>query len=267
MPMTDSPALLSAQDGPIRRLTLNRPQQRNALTAALLGDIQDAIVKLGADESVHVGVIAGAGSAFCAGHDLGELKNHAQDADLGEKFYHDLFQACSALMLAITQCPKPIIAQVQGIATAAGCQLVATCDLAVAGASARFATPGVHIGLFCSTPMVALTRAVGRKKAMEMLFTGDAISADEAQQCGLINTVVADEKLEQATLELATKIAAKSPLTLAIGKAAFYEQISLGLADAYDAASDVMACNMLTQDANEGIDAFLAKRPPVWRGV
>ncbi len=265
--MTMSPALLSQQDGPILKLTLNRPEQRNALTAALIEDLKDAIEKMGSDQSVQVGIIAATGSAYCAGHDLGELSAHTQDEDRGKAFFQGLFQACSALMLAITQCPKPIIAEVQGIATAAGCQLVATCDLAVAAKSAHFATPGVHIGLFCSTPMVALTRAVGRKKSMEMLVTGDAISAEDAQRCGLINTAVESDKLTETVHELANKITSKSPLTLAIGKRAFHEQINLSLPDAYDSTSDVMACNMLTEDAVEGIDAFLSKRPPVWRGA
>ena len=265
--MTDHPALLVEQNGPICTLTLNRPRQRNALTAALINDLKDAISKIALQTSVHVIIIAASGSAFCAGHDLGELKAHAQDQDRGKAFYQELFQSCSALMLAITKCPKPIIAQVQGIATAAGCQLVATCDLAVAAKEARFATPGVHIGLFCSTPMVALTRAIGRKKSMEMLVTGDAISAEEAQQYGLINKAVEPEKLEETVLQLADKIAGKSPLTLAIGKTAFHEQINQSLPDAYDAACEVMTANMLIQDAAEGIDAFLAKRPPVWRGI
>jgi len=249
------------------RITLNRPAQRNALSAALLEELHHTIEEIGADESVHVGIIAANGSAFCAGHDLGELKSHRSDNDQGESFYQNLFAACSDLMLSITRCPKPIIAGVQGIATAAGCQLVATCDLAVAAKTARFATPGVQIGLFCSTPMVDLTRSVGRKKSMEMLLTGDAISAEQAEKYGLINRAVDDDQLTHTVHELAMKIAGKSPLTLAIGKRAFHEQINLNLAQAYDTASNAMACNMLSEDANEGIDAFLTKRTPVWRGV
>jgi len=265
--MTKSPSLLRAQEGPVCRLTLNRPAQRNALDATLLQDLKNAIGELGSDETVHVGIIAANGSAFCAGHDLGELQSHRADADQGAAFFQNLFAACSALMLAITRCPKPMIAEVQGIATAAGCQLVATCDLAVAAKSARFATPGVHIGLFCSTPMVALTRSVGRKKSMEMLLTGDAISAEEAETYGLINKAVDDDHLPRTVHDLAMKIAGKSSLTLAIGKRAFHEQINLNLAAAYDTASNAMACNMLSADAGEGIDAFLTKRTPVWRGA
>jgi enoyl-CoA hydratase/carnithine racemase len=209
---------------------------------------------------VRVVVIAAAGPAFCAGHDLRELRSEPHRA-----VYERVFAQCSALMLQIVHLPKPVIAEVQGIATAAGCQLVATCDLAVAAAEARFATPGVNIGLFCSTPMVALTRAVGRKAAMEMLLTGEFVDAAEAKALGLVNRVVQRAELEAATMALARQIAAKSAMTVAIGKEAFYRQAELDLAEAYRYAAEVMTRNMLAHDAAEGIDAFLQKRPPVWQ--
>ncbi len=255
------------QNGAIVRLRLNRPERRNALSSGMLSALHSAITEIGNDSSVHVVIIAAEGSVFCAGHDLTELTAHRADRDGGQGFFRKLFRQCSDLMLAITACPKPVIAEVQGMATAAGCQLVATCDLAVAGESARFATPGVHIGLFCSTPMVAVSRAVGRKRALEMLFTGEALSAREAEACGLVNRVVDDTRLSETVTELATKIADKSPLAIATGKRAFYRQIDLDLAAAYDHASEVMACNMLADDAGEGIDAFLSKRTPHWTGT
>jgi enoyl-CoA hydratase/carnithine racemase len=205
-------------------------------------------------------VIAGAGPAFCAGHDLRELRS-----DNSRAAYERVFAQCSALMLQIVRLPKPVIAEIHGIATAAGCQLVATCDLAVAAEDARFATPGVNIGLFCSTPMVALTRAVGRKAAMEMLLTGDLVDAATARAIGLVNRVVPRAELGAATMGLAHQIAAKSALTLAIGKEAFYTQAELGLGEAYRYAAEAMTRNMLARDAAEGIEAFLAKRPPVWQ--
>jgi len=211
------------------------------------------------DPKARVVVIAGAGTAFCAGHDLRELR-----ADPRRETYARIFAQCSELMLAIVKLPKPVIAEVHGFATAAGCQLVATCDLAVAATDARFATPGVNIGLFCSTPMVALTRAVGRKAAMEMLLTGKLIDAETARAIGLINRVVPREGLREAVDGLAHEIAGKSALTLKIGKEAFYRQAELDLAAAYRYAAEVMTTNMLARDAGEGIDAFLAKREPVW---
>ena len=255
-------ALLLRQDAEgVTVLTLNRPAARNALSLALMLTLETELRAIRQDESVKVVILAASGPAFCAGHDLKELR-----ADPGREAYERVFAQCSALMLAITRLPKPVIAQVQGMATAAGCQLVATCDLAVASAEARFATPGVNIGLFCSTPMVALSRAVGRKPAMEMLLPGDAVTADRARELGLVNRVVPAARLAEEAMALARQIAAKSPLTLAIGKEAFYEQAELGLQAAYEYASEVMVRNMLARDAEEGIDAFIAKRPPVWQG-
>ena len=243
-------------------LTLNRPQARNALSAGLMRALDDALVAVAADASVRVVVIAGAGPAFCAGHDLREVR-----ADPGTAAMRALFKQCSALMTRIVRLGKPVIARVHGVATAAGCQLAASCDLAVAAETARFATPGVNIGLFCSTPMVALSRAVGRKAAMEMLLTGDMIAADRAREIGLVNRVVPEGELDTAVLALAGQIAAKSPLTVAIGKEAFYRQAEMDLDAAYAYASDVMTRNMQTRDAGEGIDAFLAKRQPSWTGT
>ncbi len=257
-----APVLLTSRpaDGVIW-LTLNRPAARNALSFALMAALDAALTEAEAEPDVRVVVIAGAGPAFCAGHDLREVR-----ADGREETMRTLFTRCSALMMRIVRLRKPVIARVHGVATAAGCQLVASCDLAVAAASARFATPGVNIGLFCSTPMVALSRAVGRKAAMEMLLTGEMADADHARAIGLVNRVVPDNALDAAVLALATQIAAKSPLTLAIGKEAFYRQAELGLDDAYAYACEVMTRNMMANDAAEGIDAFLARRTPVWTG-
>ncbi len=243
----------------ITTITLNRAKSRNALTREGIGEIVAALTSIGADNSVKVLVLAGDGPAFCAGHDLKELRAHTDP-----NWTKELFTACSEMMLAMTRLPQPIIARVHGIATAAGCQLVATADMAVAAKSATFATPGVNIGLFCSTPMVALSRNVGRKKAMEMLMTGRPLSAMDAETAGLINMSVDDDKLDETVYGLAQLIASKSPKVLAIGKRAFYEQIELGLADSYAYAGAVMAKNMMEPDAAEGIDAFLAKRAPVW---
>jgi enoyl-CoA hydratase/carnithine racemase len=254
------PVLLECIDQGVLRLTLNRPAARNALSIALMTALAEALAGAAENPACRVVVIAGAGRAFCAGHDLRELRS-----DPSRGAYQRVFDQCSALMQQIVALPKPVIAEVHGVATAAGCQLVATCDLAVAAEDARFATPGVNIGLFCSTPMVALTRAVGRKAAMEMLLTGDLVDAAAARALGLVNRVVPRAELSQATMALARQIAGKSALTLAIGKEAFYRQAELGLADAYRYAAEVMTRNMLAQDAGEGIDAFLAKRPPVWR--
>ena len=243
-------------------LTLNRPAARNALSLGLMQALVTELVAIDADPSVKAVVISGAGPAFCAGHDLRELRSNPDRAA-----YETTFQLCSQLMTAIVRLPKPVIARVHGVATAAGCQLVATCDLAIAAETARFATPGVNIGLFCSTPMVALTRAVGRKAAMEMLLTGELIDAPRAYALGLVNRVVPEAELDAAVATLAGQIVAKSPLTLAIGKEAFYRQAEMGLDDAYAFASEVMTRNMLAHDAAEGIDAFLTKRPPVWSGT
>jgi enoyl-CoA hydratase/carnithine racemase len=255
---TDAVVQFSDDNG-VRTLTLNRPAARNALSVEMMTQLKAALIDADASPNVYVVVLAANGPAFCAGHDLKELRAH-NEPDWTLK----LFQLCSDLMLTMTRIRQPIIAHVHGIATAAGCQLVATADLAFAAASATFATPGVNIGLFCSTPMVALSRNVGRKKAMQMLLTGTPISATEAERVGLINAVVPDSQLDQAVTDMARVIASKSPRTLAVGKRAFYEQADMPLADAYTYASAVMAKNMLDPDAHEGIDAFLTKRTPKW---
>jgi enoyl-CoA hydratase/carnithine racemase len=253
--------LLREDDGGVARLTLNRPQARNALSMAMMAALLAALRAVGDDDQVKVVVLAGAGPVFCAGHDLKELRNQPSPG-----FYEATFLRCSEVMQAIIGLPKPVIARVHGVATAAGCQLVATCDLAVAADDARFATPGVNIGLFCSTPMVALSRAVPRKQAMEMLLTGDLIDAPRAAAIGLVNRVVPAAQLDAAVGELAAVIAGKSPHVLAIGKRAFYRQAELPLAEAYTYTAEVMTTNMLARDAAEGIDAFLEKRKPIWRG-
>jgi enoyl-CoA hydratase/carnithine racemase len=259
--MTGEPLVLRRDEDGVAWLTLNRPQARNALSVALMSEMEAALETLAADRQTRIVVIAGAGPAFCAGHDLRELR-----ANPGRQHYEAVFAQCARLMTRIVRLPKPVIARVHGVATAAGCQLVASCDLAVAAEDARLATPGVNIGLFCSTPMVALSRAVGRKPAMEMLLTGNLIGAEQARQWGLVNRVVPAEKLDEAVRALAREIASKSPLTLAIGKEAFYRQAELGLDAAYAYASEVMTTNMLARDAEEGIDAFIGKRAPVWEG-
>jgi enoyl-CoA hydratase/carnithine racemase len=259
---SDEALLLRHDSDGIARLTLNRPRQYNALSAGLMSSLQTALDDIAADKQVRVVIIEGAGRGFCAGHDLKELRGRSGD----KAFFQAIFKQCSRLMTTLTTLPQPVIAKVHGIATAAGCQLVATCDLAVADAGAHFGTPGVNIGLFCSTPMVALSRAVPRKQAMEMLLTGDMIDAGEAVRLGLINHAVAAEALEAETLALAGKVVAKSPLTLKIGKEAFYRQIEYGLVEAYAYASQVMTTNMLARDAEEGIDAFIEKRKPEWQG-
>ena len=257
--MSDNEALVLRQDADgVAWLTLNRPAARNALSMPLMSALEDALEAIERDASAKVAVIAGAGPAFCAGHDLREVRG--ADAATHER----LFAQCSRLMQRITALRVPVIARVHGVATAAGCQLVATCDLAIAADTARFATPGVNIGLFCSTPMVALSRAVGRKAAMEMLLTGDMIPAAEAVRLGLLNRAVPEPELDAAVRSLARNIAAKSRAVLALGKPAFYRQAELPLAEAYAYTSDVMVRNMQERDAAEGIDAFLQKRPPVW---
>ena len=261
--MTQPPDLLSATDAHgVATLTLNRPAARNALSLGLMTALVTELDRIATDPSVTVVILAAAGPAFCAGHDLREMR-----ADPTRAAYEQVFALCSRLMQTIVRLPKPVIAQVHGVATAAGCQLVATADLAVAAETARFATPGVNIGLFCSTPMVALTRNVGRKAAMEMLLTGDLLDAVRAREIGLVNRVVPEAELASATLGLARQIAAKSPLTLAIGKEAFHRQAEMDLPAAYAYAAAVMTRNMLARDAAEGIDAFLTKRPPVWTGT
>jgi enoyl-CoA hydratase/carnithine racemase len=258
--MTD--ILLRHGDGNIATLTLNRPAARNALSIGLMEALDAALAAIADDRSVHVVILAANGPAFCAGHDLREMR-----ATPTRAAYEAVFALCSRLMQRIVRLPKPVIAEVQGVATAAGCQLVASADLAVAADTARFATPGVDIGLFCSTPMVALSRAVGRKAAMEMLLTGDMVPAGRARELGLVNRVVPPDGLRDATMALAAQIAAKSPLTVAIGKQAFYRQAEMDLGAAYDYASEVMTRNMLARDAAEGIDAFLGKRQPRWSGT
>jgi enoyl-CoA hydratase/carnithine racemase len=255
------PVLLRHDAAGVAWLTLHRPQARNALSIGLMSALEAEIAAIAASPAIRAVVIGGAGPAFCAGHDLREIR-----AEPGRAAYEALFAQCSRLMLAIVRLPKPVIARVHGIATAAGCQLVASCDLAVAADTARFATPGVNIGLFCSTPMVALSRAVGRKAAMEMLLTGELIDAVRAREIGLVNRVVTEAALDEAVTALAAQIVGKSPLTLAIGKAAFYRQAEMPLEAAYDYAAEVMTRNMLARDAEEGIDAFLARRTPVWSG-
>jgi enoyl-CoA hydratase/carnithine racemase len=258
------PILLREKIGSITVLTLNRPAARNSLSEGLIAALHGALKEIHDDNSVRAVVIAANGPAFSAGHDMKELTERRSDADRGRAYFAEIMNACSAMMQAIVHLPKPVVAAVQGIATAAGCQLVASCDLAVASTSARFATPGVDIGLFCSTPMVALSRNVGRKAAMAMLLTGDMLDGEEALRIGLINKVVAPEILESETMMLANKIASKPRGTLKIGKEAFYRQLEMPLAEAYAYASKVMTENMLEAEACEGIGAFIEKREPKW---
>jgi len=261
-----SPLLLVSEvERGIAVLTLNRPEARNALSRTLLGDFRDHIERLGGDPTIAAIIVAATGKVFSSGHDLKELTAHRSDSDGGVAFFRDTMQACSAMMQAIVACPKPVIAAVEGRATAAGCQLVATCDLAVASETADFATPGVNIGLFCSTPMVALSRNVSRKQAMEMLLLGEALDAGQAMKAGLVNRVVAPGQAMPEALGMARKIAAKSKATVAIGKEAFYRQAEMPLDQAYAFASEVMVKNMMTADACEGIGAFLDKRQPDWK--
>lgn len=248
--------------GHVATLTLNRPQARNALSLELLDALGASLAQVNADPSVHVVVLAGAGPAFSAGHDLREIT-----ANPDQEYRADLFARCSQVMVQLTELRQPVIAKVHGVATAAGCQLVATCDLAVAGESARFATPGVDIGLFCTTPAVALTRAVAPKHAMELLLTGELVSAAHAHRIGLVNQVVPDDELDQAVAALASKVASKPPAVVALGKAALQRQRSLPLADAYRDASQTMVANLALAEADEGIAAFLEKRPPNWSDV
>ena len=245
-------------------LTLNRPHARNSLSEAMLNALGDALTAIARDRGVRAVIIAANGPAFSAGHDLKELNARRSDGDRGRAYFKQIMELCSSVMQQIVMLPQPVIASVQGTATAAGCQLVASCDLAVASRDAKFATPGVNIGLFCSTPMVALSRNVTRKQAMEMLLTGDSISAEEAARIGLVNHVVAPGSEREAALGLARKITAKSALTLKIGKEAFYRQIEMPLAEAYRYASEVMVENMMARDAEEGISAFIDKRTPKW---
>ena len=258
----DDPLVLRTDraDG-LTTLTLNRPGQFNSLSQDMLTALQAELDAIAASETVRVVVVAGAGKAFCAGHDLKEMRaNHSED------FMQALFRQCGQLMLTITRMPQPVIARVHGIATAAGCQLVSMCDLAVAADVAKFAVSGINVGLFCSTPAVGLARNLGRKAALEMLLTGDFIDAMEARSKGLVNRVVPTDALDAEVERLVQSILAKSAVAVRTGKGMFYKQLEMGLAEAYDFAAGVMACNMMSEDAGEGIDAFMQKRPPVYRG-
>jgi enoyl-CoA hydratase/carnithine racemase len=261
----ESPLLLRETIGSIAVLTLNRPAARNSLSEALIADLHSSLDAIRDDAGLRAVVIAANGPAFSSGHDLKELTARRTDADGGRAYFARMMSLCSAMMQAIVHLPKPVIAAVQGIATAAGCQLVATCDLAVASETASFATPGVDIGLFCSTPMVALSRNVPRKQAMEMLLTGEPVSATCARDIGLVNSVVAAGSEREAAIALAQTIARKSALTVKLGKTAFYRQAEMSLADAYQYASQVMTENMMAADAEEGIGAFIEKRAPKWQ--
>jgi enoyl-CoA hydratase/carnithine racemase len=259
-----STVLLREDMGGVAVLTLNHPQTRNSLSEAMLTAIGDALTAIARDRSVRAVVLTANGPAFSAGHDLKELNSHRSDPDRGRAYFKRMMTTCSTVMQQIVKLPQPVIAAVQATATAAGCQLVASCDLAVASRTAQFATPGVNIGLFCSTPMVALSRNVSRKHAMEMLLTGDMVPAEQAARVGLVNAVVDSGSEREAALALAKKIAAKSSLTVKIGKEAFYRQLEMSLAEAYHYAAEVMVENMLARDAEEGIEAFIDKRTPKW---
>ena len=261
MPGEDEPYVVRTDQGGVATLTLNRAKQFNALSQAMIGALQAHLDAVSTDAAVRVVVIAGAGKAFCAGHDLKEMRANHEKA-----FMQDLFRRCGRMMMTLTQMPQPVIARVHGIATAAGCQLVSMCDLAVAVDSARFATSGINVGLFCATPGVGLSRNLGRKQALEMLLTGDFIDAQTALQQGLVNRVVASDALDVEVEQLARSIIAKSSVAIGMGKQMFYKQLEMGLEAAYQYASEVMACNMMTADAGEGIDAFIGKRAPVWSG-
>ncbi len=260
-PIETLPNLLREDRDGVATLTLNRPGQFNSLSEELLAELQAALNSIAADASIRAVVIAGAGKAFCAGHDLKQMRaNHSQ------AYMRKLFKQCGRMMMTLTEMPQPVIARIHGIATAAGCQLVAMCDLAVAAEGARFAVSGINVGLFCSTPSVALGRAMGRKQAMEMLLTGDFIDAAEAQRRGLVNRVVPADQLDAEVAKLTASIRAKSPVAVAMGKQMFYKQLEMGLEGAYQLASETMACNMMADDAAEGIDAFMGKRQPEWKG-
>jgi len=259
--VSNEPLLLRADAGGVVTLTLDRPTQFDSLSMELVAALQSELDRIGRDPQARVVVLAGAGKAFCAGHDLKEMRSNPSKA-----FQKAMFEQCSRLMLTITSIPQPVIARVHGIATAAGCQLVAMCDLAVASDNARFAVSGVNLGLFCSTPSVALSRNLGRKQAMQMLLTGDFIDAKTALERGLINRVAAPEQLDAEIKKLTNSILAKTPVAIKAGKQMFYRQLEMGLDEAYELASEVMACNMMVEDAQEGIDAFVAKRKPQWKG-
>lgn len=253
--------LMRRDEGGVAYLTLNRPAQFNSLSQAMLETLIAEVDAIAQDASVRVVVLAGEGKAFCAGHDLKEMRgNHTLE------FQQALFRLCSKFMMKLVELPQPVIARVHGIATAAGCQLVSMCDLAVAADVARFAVSGINVGLFCATPSVGLSRNIGRKEAFEMLVTGDFIDAHEAQRRGLVNRVVPLEQLDEEIARLTASICAKSPVAIRMGKQMFYRQLEMGMDAAYQTAAETMACNMMTEDAGEGIDAFIAKRKPEWRG-
>ncbi|MCE1186619.1 MAG: enoyl-CoA hydratase [Rhodocyclales bacterium] len=258
---TEAPLVLRQDAEGVATLTLNRPGQFNALSRPMLEALLAALQALAADKSVRVVVLAGAGKAFCAGHDLKEMRGNYT-----KEFQQALFRLCGKVMMQIIAMPQPVIARVHGIATAAGCQLVSMCDLAVAAEPARFAVSGINVGLFCATPSVGLARNMGRKEAFEMLVTGDFIDAAEARRRGLVNRVVSSEELDVEVSRLAASICAKSPVAIAMGKQMFYSQLEMGMDAAYQLAAETMACNMMSEDAAEGIDAFMAKRKPVWQG-
>jgi enoyl-CoA hydratase/carnithine racemase len=258
---SNEPVLLRRDAGGIATVTLNRPKQYNALSEELLTELQSSLDSIEKDPTVRVVVIAGSGTAFCAGHDLKQMRANPKKA-----YYEKLFAQCSKVMMTLSRLPQPVIARVHGIATAAGCQLVAQCDLAVASDNARFAVSGINVALFCSTPSVPLARNISRKQAMEMLLTGDFIDATTAKARGLVNRVVPIEKLDAEVKALADAIIAKSPVAVTTGKKMFYKQIEMGMGAAYEYASEVMACNMMAEDVGEGIDAFTQKRAPNWKG-
>ena len=262
---TNETLLKEVTEEGILRLTLNDVSRRNALSEGMLTQLSDVLKQASTDPAINVIVLAANGPAFCAGHDLKELTASRANADKGESYFTKIMSMCAQMMQAIVNNPKPVIAEVTGIATAAGCQLVASCDLAYAADTSKFSTPGVHIGLFCSTPMVALSRNVSNKQAMEMLLTGEMVAAQRAVEIGLINRSVTAEDLTETTMSVASTIASKSSMTLATGKKAFYTQREMPLAEAYDYASKVMVENMLKYDAEEGINAFIEKRPACWQ--
>lgn len=262
---SNEPVLLRQDQGPICILTLNRPQARNSLSQSMLAALNETLEDVAASREIKVVVLAGNGPVFCAGHDIREMQAHRSDADNGKAFFEAMFDACSTVMQKIVACPKPVVAALEGTATAAGCQLVATCDLAVASEEAKFCTPGVHIGLFCSTPAVAVARNIGRKRAMEMLLLGEMIGAQEACDYGLVNRVVPKTDVMQTALGFAETIATKSAAANALGKKTFYQQISAPLDEAYACAGKTMVENMMLDDADEGLGAFLDKREPRWR--
>jgi enoyl-CoA hydratase/carnithine racemase len=260
--VTGEPFVLTTVENGVATLTLNRPQRFNPLSSQMIAAIQAELDAIASDTSVRVVILAAEGKGFCAGHDLKEMRAHTED----KGWQQGLFDACSRMMIALTEIPQPVIARVQGIATAAGCQLVSMCDLAVAADTVTFAMPGINIGVFCSTPAVGVVRNVGRKHAMEMLLTGEPIDAATAQSWGLVNRVVPSSRLDAEIRRFTDIILSRSSATIRFGKQAFYRQIDHPLAAAYDIASEVMVCNLLLDDAAEGIDAFLQKRPASWRG-